>query len=157
MPVSTIPLASAVSGTLPDGSAPSGSVVQVVQSTYTSQVSTTSTSFVTSGFSASITPSSASNRILILISAVTYTATSTAEPQISIFRGGVQLGIFTDMFSASGAIITPASCLHLDSPATTSSTTYTIFHRQGNTGSGGFSMIGPNSTTTNIVLMEIAA
>jgi hypothetical protein len=136
--------------------APAGTVLQVVQGTYTSQVSTTSTSFVTTGFSASITPTSSSSRILALVSAVTYTATTAAEPQLSLYRGAVQLGTFSDMFSSAGAIITNASFMHVDSPNTTSSTTYNLFYRQGNTGSGGFAMVGPNSTTTNIILMEIA-
>ena len=67
MPVSTIPLASAVSGTLPDGSAPSGSVIQVV-TTYvanSSEIATTSLSLVGSGITAAITPTSASNLILV--------------------------------------------------------------------------------------------
>ncbi len=136
--------------------APAGTVLQVVQGTYTSQVSTTSTSFVTTGFSASITPTSSSSRIVALVSAVTYTATTSAEPQLSLYRGAVQLGTFSDMFSSAGAIITNASFMHVDSPNTTSSTTYNLFYRQGNTGSGGFAMVGPNSTTTNIILMEIA-
>ena len=46
---------------------PAGSVLQVAQSSLTSEVSTSSASFVTSGLSATLTPSSTSNKILILL------------------------------------------------------------------------------------------
>ena len=45
-----------------------GKVVQIVSSTKTDTASTTSTSFTDTGISASITPSSSSNKILILAS-----------------------------------------------------------------------------------------
>lgn len=134
-----------------------GEVLQVVSNFSASQISTTSTSFVTTGFSASITPSSASSKVLVLVSAMIYSNTSTAEPQIALYRGGSSLGIFTDLFSNGGAIIGGASFMYIDSPATTSSTTYTLYFKQGNTGTGGTIYIGPNGTTFGIVLQEIAA
>ena len=137
--------------------ASSGRVLQVVSNFSASQITTTSTSFVTTGFSASITPSSASSKVLVLVSAMIYCNTSTAEPQIALYRGGSSLGIFTDMFSSSGQIIAGASFMYSDNPSTTSSTTYTLYFRQGNTGSGGTIYIGPNGTTFGIVLQEISA
>jgi hypothetical protein len=145
------------SRTLPNTVVPAGSVIQVVSNFSASQITTTSTSFVTTGFSASITPSSSSSKILALVSGMMYSNTSTAEPQIALYRGGSSLGIFTDLFSSNGAIIGGASFMYLDSPSTTSSTTYTLFFRQGNTGSGGTIFLGPNSTTFGIILMEVAA
>jgi hypothetical protein len=145
------------SRTLPNSVVPAGSVIQVVNNFSSSQITTTSTSFVTTGFSASITPSSASSKIVAMFSGMMYSNTSTAEPQIALYRGGSSLGTFTDLFSSSGAIIGGASFMYLDSPSTTSSTTYTLYFRQGNTGSGGTIYIGPNGTTFGIILMEIAA
>ena len=47
-----------------------GSVLQVVSNTTSTQVSTTSGSYVTTDLTASITPSSASNKILVLVNLV---------------------------------------------------------------------------------------
>ena len=47
---------------------PAGHIVQTVQSTYATQTSSTSSSFVATGLTASITPSSTANKILILYS-----------------------------------------------------------------------------------------
>ena len=135
----------------------SSRVLQVVSNFSASQITTTSTSFVTTGFSLSITPINSSSKIVAMFSGMMYSNTSTAEPQIALYRGGSSLGIFTDLFSSSGAIIGGASFMYLDSPSTTSSTTYTLYFRQGNTGSGGTIYIGPNGTTFGIILQEIAA
>ena len=137
--------------------ASSGRVLQVVSNFSSSQISTTSTSFVTTSFSASITPSSSSSKVLVLVSTMMYSNTATAEPQIALYRGGSSVGTFTDMFSSSGGIIAGTSFMYIDSPSTTSSTTYTLYFRQGNTGSGGTIYIGPNGTTFGIVLQEISA
>ena len=56
-----------ISGKLPTAKLPAGSVLQVVQATTSTEVSTTSTSYVSAGLSASITPTSSSNKILILV------------------------------------------------------------------------------------------
>jgi hypothetical protein len=145
------------SGTILTTTSPkTGNVIQVVQATSTSQFSTTSTSFVTTGFSTSITPSFSTSKVLILLSAMVYSNTATAEPQIAIYRGGSTIGTFTDLFSSSSAVIAGNSAMYLDSPATTSSTTYTLYLKQGNTGTGGTVYIGPNGTTYSLILMEIA-
>jgi hypothetical protein len=139
---------------------PAGSVLQVVQTSRNTTISTTSISFVTTGFSASITPTSSTSRILVLISGVMYTNTTAAEPQIAVYRGGTnitsdQLG---DVFSSAGQIVGSVSGMYLDSPATTSSTTYTIFYKQGNGGvPSALAFLGVNQCQTNIILMEIAA
>ena len=53
------------------GNIPAGSVLQVVSNTSQSaQATTSSATYVTTGFSASITPSSASNKVLVLLSAL---------------------------------------------------------------------------------------
>jgi hypothetical protein len=135
----------------------SGRILQVVSNFSASQITTTSTSFVTTGFSLSITPINSSSKILAMFSGMMYSNTTTAEPQIALYRGGSSLGTFTDMYSSAGPIIAGHSFMYLDSPATTSSTTYTLYFKQGNTGSGGTIYIGPNSTTFGIILQEIAA
>ena len=145
---------------IPKAALPTGSVLQVVQFSTNSTVATSSTSFVTTGFSASITPTASTSRILVSVTGVLYTATAAAEPQLTIYRGGTNIttAAIGDVFSSSGAIIGSTSGMYIDSPATTSSTTYTLYYRQGNTGGGGAAAyLGANSCQTNIILMEIAS
>ena len=49
------------------GAIPTGKILQVVQDTLTSQFSTSSSTYADTGLTASITPSSTSNKILILL------------------------------------------------------------------------------------------
>ena len=51
---------------LTDAGMPAGSVLQVIVGTLSSSTTTTSTSLVDTGLTASITPSSSSNKILVL-------------------------------------------------------------------------------------------
>jgi hypothetical protein len=144
---------------IPKATLPTGSVLQVVQFTTNATISTTSNSFVTTGLSASITPTASTSRVLILVSGVMYTPAATAEPQLTVYRGGSnitasQLG---DIFSPAGALVGSVSGMYVDSPATTSSTTYTLFYKQGNGGSGAAAFLGVNNCQTNIILMEIAS
>lgn len=148
-----------VAGKVPYTNLPAGSVLQVVQFSTNSTVSTGSNSFVTTGFSASITPRASSSKVLILVSAAMYTNSATGEPQLTVYRGGSNItsGAIGDIFSSAGAIVGSASGMYLDSPSATTSTTYTLYYRQGNTGAGGAAAyLGVNNCQTNIILLEIA-
>jgi hypothetical protein len=114
-----------------------GRILQTVQSVYNSSTSTNSTSFVTTGHSVSITPSSASSKILLLN---TFKLAQTDEFQPSqnalatIYRGATNLAGGTDAFNAvssgyANSIYETGAINYLDSPNTTSSTTYTAFIR----------------------------
>lgn len=115
-----------------DAAMPAGSVIQVVQSTLTTtQISTTSSSWTSTGFSASITPSSASNKILATISTNGY---STGAGVFTIFRNSTNVngGSSTNglaICGVSGGGYAPICMVYLDSPATTSSVTYTLYYR----------------------------
>ena len=92
---------------IPKAALPTGSVLQVVQFSTNSTVATTSTSFVTTGFSASITPTASTSRILILVSAMLYSDTTAAEPQLTIYKGGSNITstALADLFSSAGRIV----------------------------------------------------
>jgi hypothetical protein len=150
----------AVSGTILTTTSPkAGNVIQVVQGSTTTSVTLASgTSFTASNLAASITPSSSSNKVLILINGQMYVNTSSGEPQGTIYRNSTNVisagSQFTDTFSAAGALASNISCVYLDSPATTSSTTYTFYFKNSVAGNATFPVNGGTST---IVLMEIAA
>jgi hypothetical protein len=141
------------SGTLPFSVMPAGSVLQVVSTTTTLSFSTSSGSFVTTGLTASITPKSATNKILILISGIFSTQSSNLSTQLAVYRGGsAVLTVGGQYAAAAGYMAVFNSPQYLDSPATTSSTTYTLYSRIS-AGAGTTSCSDP----TTITLMEIAA
>jgi len=149
-----------VSGTLASSQLPAGSVLQVVSTTYSTQVSTTSTSWVDTPHTASITPSSSSSKIMVLMSASAYTDTGGPQLYITVFRGnassGTNLGNSVAGFGSSYPqnMKCNVSCAYLDTPATTSSVTYTIAMQLAAAGVGYLDVNGDMSTLT---LLEIAA
>lgn len=141
------------SGTLPFARLPTGSVLQVVQTTSSTQVNTTSTSPVATGFTASITPKFSTSKILITFSTAIL-GDSGAEVGTFLYRGTSALSgnIKGAGITGSGAWC-PLSTTYLDSPATTSSTTYNIYF-QRNVATGTAYMGNPSITF--FTLMEIA-
>jgi hypothetical protein len=91
--MSQIPAATAINGTLPFAQLPTGSVLQVVQATYTTQTSYSSgsTSYTDTGLSATITPKFATSKILIMIIQQAYwyddSAPQDAGMSLQILRG----------------------------------------------------------------------
>ena len=112
-----------------------GAVLQVVTATDTTERSTSSTSFVTgsNALSVSITPSSASNKILILVSSTTF-VDADQNGFYTIFRGATDLGAASNkgfVLSRNGNVNCPGTLgiNFLDSPNTTSATTYQVYFR----------------------------
>jgi hypothetical protein len=106
-----------------------GKVLQVVQGTTTSTGSTTSSSDVTTNLSATITPSSSSNKILVIVSQTHFAVGSNPTCLAKLWRGtigsGTELG--RKCFGSYGLSIelaSPADFCVLDTPSTTSATTY---------------------------------
>jgi hypothetical protein len=136
--------------------ASAGSILQVVNATSTSTTSTTSTSFVTTGFSASITPKFSTSKVLALISGNGFQGTSSAQVWITLYRGATELSGATNGFNGisngAGGIIGVLNFSYVDSPATTSSTTYTIYIRA----SAGTGYFNSNNSVATIQLLEIA-
>jgi len=140
---------------------PAGSVLQVVSATYSTAVTTTSDSFVTTGLSASITPSNASNKILIICHTGAASANSSASNIFTLFRGtvaGTNLGAAGEgmgsVYSGAGSARGVISFNYLDSPSTTSSQTYTLGFRAGSVGNTQTAQFG--NSEASITLMEIA-
>ena len=114
----------------------SGKVLQVVTGTYATQATTSSTTFTDSGLSVSITPSSASNKILIIASNGIGTNNAAGVCHATIDRSGTNLGNSTNgmlaSYSTAGMVFSDGSFSKLDSPSTTSSITYKYQFRIGN-------------------------
>ena len=134
-----------------------GGVLQVVNATGTSALSTTSSTAVSLGFTASITPTSATSKILVQFYGRVYRATAGAESTVQIWRGGSSIQGGYTVFTNTTAIAALQTLIVLDSPATTSSVTYSLY---GAISGGGSTIINPNNAADGIygfVLMEISA
>ncbi len=138
---------------------PAGAVLQVVSAFTTTNTSTTSSSYVAvTNLTASIIPSSASSKILVLVNMNIYGTLSGTEGAMTIYRAGADLTAgagFADAYTGSSDFIMQTPMMYLDSPSSTSSVTYAVYiKRTQGTGTLQTSLRG---TTSTITLMEIAA
>jgi len=148
-----------------------GKVLQVVQATYSTATTIASETYTDTGLSVSITPSSASSKILLLVSQITYMARSNNEcgAGIRLMRGATSIldnfGNRGNMFFLFDTSATETqteaqnqiSLVYLDSPSTTSATTYKTQGRVKNTANSGSIITQYESTTSVIIAMEIGA
>jgi hypothetical protein len=146
-----------------------GKVLQVVQAVDTGYIAiTTSNTFSDANLSATITPSSASSKVLIIISQQIdfYNNNNTATGAFARLRRG-STTIWNDsataewvgqMPLAGGGPRQSISIVYLDSPATTSATTYKPQYKQTtNANDKTLYMQNGNGGASTITLMEIGA
>ena len=163
-----------VAGGLPDGSVtaddiaslPAGSVLQVVHNySNTSFSSSTEKTWLNTGVSVNITPALTSSKVLVFINAGAYWNTSSTFPRVRVAVGrdgsvfGHQNYAYFDA-RASGSIYgqqqIPISVAYLDSPASTSTKTYSVYLYLEPVVSGSVSGWGFEGGA-DITAMEIAA
>jgi len=150
-------------------SLPTGSVLQVVSVLDNTPRSTTSNYPVSAGWSATITPTSSSSKILVLVDWQAYLTVGggTNNNKIGvygIYRGASQIlnqRMGLALPSSWTDIFVPVNMQILDSPATTSATTYTLYWgRFSGTFDNTLAMNdgGPGGQqTSQITLIEVAA
>lgn len=131
----------------------------VVLGTTTTATSTTSTSPVDTSLSATITPTSSSSKVLILVQVARIERRNGDDwTYLSVFRGntasGTQLDARFDLSNRSNtnSLYSGGSLMVVDSPATTSATTYTVGVQVSGAGT-----IGATQARQNIILIEVAA
>jgi hypothetical protein len=161
----------AVSGTILTTTSPkAGNVIQVVQATTQTNVSNSTTTYADSGLTANITPTSSSSKILVLISQNFYIAINSGTSQFGGFQivrnstaiytpaqdgtSSFDYGISTG--GSTSQLFSRYSACYLDSPATTSATTYKTQMRVYYTTSSGQIVAQNSNGTSSIILMEIA-
>lgn len=111
-----------------------GHVVQVVQSTYDTQETSTSSTFANTSFVGTITPSSSTSKVLALCQVGFMSYASSGNQNMGTGRlyrdasntsGIIVSGGYN--YGGNGVLINHTAALNwLDSPATTSATTYTF-------------------------------
>ena len=170
--VSSTGIAMASGKTLTGG----GKILQVVQTTKTDTFSTATalSSYTTvTGASATITPSATSSKILVIVNGglgnggTNYaTGVNLLRDSTSIYQGDTRgsasrASAFSIARGGTGGI-EQFAINYLDSPSTTSATTYAL---QAGTESGGTAVVGGSSASagayngsvpTSIILMEVA-
>ena len=144
-------------------SIPGGKVLQVVSTTSSTAQSTTSYSYVdVTGLTVSITPSSTSNKILVMYNDNAYlskgTGIATGYAQWQILRDTTALSVkeFIQRDGVSGQDhynTFPMSITYLDSPSSTSSLTYKVQMKNGDSTTVASQYRNELGT---IIVMEIA-
>ena len=128
----------------------------------------TSETYADTGLSLSITPSSASSKVLVLTTHQLYVFRSADEVGgcIRIMRGATSI---YDPFGDRGAPFIRTTTLsavelagqitysYLDDPATTSATTYKTQFRVKNAANSSTAKVQENSSPSSIILLEIGA
>ena len=152
-----------------------GGIIQVVQASSSTQVTNTTTSYVDSGISASITPTSSSNKIFVNLTIAFRIARGNdqAGGGLKVLRDSTEIYTpianttgpfhpFIDVGTGSQATLYQTQAIFIvDSPATTSSVTYKVQHKPYLTTSSGSMSINFNSTNGDqisyIQLLEVVA
>ena len=158
--MSTLKVDSLVEKTSGNGVHIAGHVVQVVENAFTSNNITSSTSYVASDLTATITPTSSSSKILVVISTGGDTNDTSRIIQYTLYRdnttnlmAGGSVDYMGYLRNLAGRILCPTTFSYTDSPNTTSSVRYTLYHRSG----GSYQTEMPGTLQTQqITLMEIA-
>ena len=161
-------LAQGVTGTLPSANFSGGKILQVIEGDVTTHTTISSTSYVDVNLEATITPSSSSNKVLVMVNITNMKINSSSgglgKMKIQHDQGG---GSFTDVQVYEGILgyndndVNNPTALYLHSPNQTNATKYKVQVGQLNGfSSGSFRFNNRNSDggtiRSTIVLMEIA-
>jgi len=136
-----------------------GKILQVVQATYATSTTSSSTSYADTGLSASITPSAASSRILVMVNQPSLKDVGNASNGVNlrIMRGATVILTETyTLYTATNlALFGIVSFNFVDNPGTTSALTYKT--QFANTNASAQVEVQHNSNTSILTLMEIGA
>jgi hypothetical protein len=153
--------ATQLTGTIAAAALPAGSVLQVVMGTTSTIVSSSTNAYADTGLTATITPRSTSSKILVLLAqnGVGKITNNTAV-DLRLLRGATQIWTPTDLVGFTSTTAQnrgySVSASYLDSPSTTSATTYkTQFASYNNNAVAYVQDFGNTTSTSTITLMEI--
>jgi hypothetical protein len=138
--------------------ASAGQVLQVVNATYATLVSTSSNVFADTNLTATITPKFNTSKILVLVSQNGVAkSTNDTFARFQVLRNSTSIITFERQLNytaSSGTTSSSVSTNYLDSPATTSATTYKTQVSSG--ANNAVIEVQASSSTSTITLMEIA-
>jgi hypothetical protein len=145
--------------------ASSGKIKQVVTATYSTATTIASTTLTDIGLTATITPTASNSKILVL--AMMHVEAYRSAPQqgvnVALFRGATSIWNAARWFFFDGNnqgvtdLYTTSTLTYVDSPATTSATTYKIQGAATYSTSSGQVVFQVSGTPSTITLLEIGA
>jgi len=151
------------------GGASGGKVLQVVSATTTTSTTVASTTFTDTTLTVSITPSSATSKILVMFSsnAKVYRNLNEAAGILRLVRNSTGIwnnsatantvGIYDQSSTGGLEVKVLAASTYLDSPATTSALTYKIQGKVATTANSQSIVFQNDSNESTITVMEIGA
>lgn len=141
-----------------------GKVLQVVSTTYSTATTVASTSYTDTGLSLAITPSATSSKILAIVDLNLQTQRNSTgiNTYIQLVRGSTSIyETHAQEFASASVsgfnIATRVPLTYLDSPNTTSSTTYKVQIQCGSTSNSQQSTAQYVNKPSSITLLEIGA
>ena len=133
-------------------------VLQVVTATTSTSVNQSTSTFADTGLTATITPQSATSTILVFVSQNGLLKQNDTSVMLRLVRTATTISNFATSLGKTNTalmVVSAASVCHMDSPATTSATTYkTQYASQANIADVYCQFA---SATSTIVLAEISA
>jgi hypothetical protein len=145
---------------------PAGSILQVVTATTSSNTQITSTTYTDTSLTANITPSSTSNKVLVLVSQnVQGQMSSNGEytVRLQLLRDATSIQIVIPLSLSAGVGVSSTitmrsmgTMVQLDSPSTTSEITYKTQGKVTDLADSVTCRFQEGTTESSIVLMEIA-
>lgn len=132
-----------------------GTVLQIVNATTSTQTANSTGTYIDTTLTVTITPKSSTSKIFVAVNQSLYIDTAAGGAVIKLVRDSTVLQTQIDpTFNVAGRGVGNVSFLYLDSPATTSATTYkTTFALTG--GATIYTQI--NNNFANITAFEISA
>jgi hypothetical protein len=136
-----------------------GKVLQVVQGTFATETDNSTSTYVDTGLTVNITPSASTSKVLVMVAIPAKKSAGNANNAISLrlFRGATQLveGYQINQTSTAVAFHNQWATNYLDSPATTSATTYKVqFMCPSN---AAYARICESGSIATIIALEIGA
>ena len=137
-----------------------GKVLQVVQASTQTQVNNNTTTYASTGLTVNITPSSSSNKVLVLVQQVIAKSNADNFCDLKVLRGTTDIsnvGGRSICYTGGTSYLYPGTSYAasiLDNPNTSSQVTYSVEFKRGG-GGGGFVRASVDSGGSYITVMEI--
>ena len=137
-------------------------ILQVISGLTQAQNSSASATYIDSGLTATITPQSTSNKILVVYSQNIYSANAATGGGLRLVRDlpSANTVLRTDIdltYGAGSGMLVTQTFIYVDSPSSTSAITYkTQFNRSLGSGTM-FVQANSANATSNILLFEVSA
>lgn len=143
-----------------------GGIIQIVYAETTTKVSESNGSFVDSGITATITPSSNSSKILVVASVQWFLFREASETSGSfkLLRGSTAISTHNNAVHIEAGVTSQSRIIseggytiqRLDSPATTSATTYKVQFATNHTGNAASMDVNRENAPGCITLYEVS-